>query len=139
MNPPGTDRGPRPEKIQDSLSAVPTVFIVTANRAMRESLQGLVSDLGYAAKSFPDAESFLRHFRRRPHACVILDLALPKMSGMELLETLHGMAPELPVIAIGDSYDVTSAVGAMQRGAVDYFEKPFVDRALISRLEETIL
>jgi FixJ family two-component response regulator len=123
----------------DSLAAVPTVYIVTSNRAMRTSLQGLVSGLGYAAKSFRDAESFLSQLRPRPHSCLLLDLDLPGMSGLELLERLREIPAELPVITIGESYDVSLAVAAMQRGAVDYFEKPFVDHALRTRLEETIL
>jgi FixJ family two-component response regulator len=61
------------------------------------------------------------------------------MSGLELLERLREIPAELPVITIGESYDVSLAVAAMQRGAVDYFEKPFVDHALRTRLEETIL
>lgn len=126
--------GPGPE----ALAAVPTVYIVTPNRATRASLQGMVSGLGYAAKSFRDGESFLRQFRPRAHSCLILDLDLPGMSGLELLERLQEMAAELPAIALGESYDISLAVAAMRLGAIDYFEKPFVDRVLIARVEETI-
>lgn len=132
----GAQGGSKPS---DSLAAVPTVYIVTSNRSMRASLQGMVSGLGYAAKSFRDAESFLSQFRPRPHSCLILDLDLPGMSGLQLLERLQEMAAELPAIAIGESYDISLAVAAMRLGAVDYFEKPFVDHMLIARLEETIL
>ena len=125
-------------KSSDSLAVVPTVYIVTSNRTMRTSLQGLVSGLGFAAKSFRDGESFLSQFRPRPHSCLLLDLDLPGMSGLELLDRLREISAELPVITIGDSYDVSLAVAAMQKGAVDYFEKPFVDHALKTRLEETI-
>ena len=126
-------------KSSDALAAPPTVYIVTPNRAIRTGLQGLVSGMGLTAKSFPDGESFVSQFRPRPRSCLLLDLDLPGMSGLDVLDRLHEISAELPVIAIGKCYDVTLAVGAMQRGAVDYFEKPFSDHVLRARLEEMIL
>ena len=131
--------GPKPSRQPDLVSPLPTVYIVSGSRSMRTSLQGLVSGLGYAAKSFPDAESFLGQHRLRKHACLILDLNLPGMSGLDLLDRLQEADPELPVIALGEGYDVTLAVAAMRHGAIDYFEKPFSDHRLAVRVEETVV
>lgn len=102
------------------------VYLVDDDTSIREAMTGLLKALDFAVFSFESAEAFLRHERADVAACLILDLQLPEMNGLELQKTL-GQASSLPIIFISGHADIPSSVHAMKGGAVEFLTKP-VDR-----------
>jgi FixJ family two-component response regulator len=106
------------------------VLIIDSDSAVRQSLEGLVKSAGWSAESFTSAEAFLSHPRSAAPCCVILDLRLPGLSGLQLQQQLAGR-PDIPLIFLSRDTDVVMAVQAMKAGAVEFFIKPFNDAALL--------
>lgn len=115
----------------------PTVFVVDGDIAVRESLERLIRTTGCEPETFASAEEFLSHPRRTVPSCVILDLTLPGLSGLELQKQLAGQ-PELPLIFVTGHTDVPMTVEAMKAGAVEFFTKPIDDVALLHAIEAAI-
>ena len=101
-----------------------TVFIVDDDKAMRDGVSLLVKSVGLPAKSFPNAQSFLDHYCASEPGCLVLDVRMPGMSGIELHEELARRKIGLPVIFLTGHGDVAMGVRAMKTGAVDFIEKP---------------
>ena len=101
------------------------VFIVDDDEAQRDSLIFLLESHGYAVKAFPDAEAFIADWRAELAGCLLLDVRMPGMSGLELFEELSRRHSVLPVIFITGHGDVPMAVAAIKKGAADFIEKPF--------------
>jgi RNA polymerase sigma factor (sigma-70 family) len=112
----------------------PTVFIVDDDQAMRHSLEWLIESAGLKVKSFGSAEAFLRAYYPGQAGCLLLDVRMPGMSGLELQAYLAREEIRIPVIIITGHGDVGMAVKAMRSGALDFIEKPFNDEALINSL-----
>jgi FixJ family two-component response regulator len=104
---------------------VSTVFIVDDDDAQRDSLIWLLESHGYVVRAFSDAGSFLSARDGDPAGCLLLDVRMPGMSGLELFEELARQHSTLPVIFITGHGDVTMAVEALKKGAADFIEKPF--------------
>lgn len=109
----------------------PLVYVVDDEPSIRDSLAMLLRSVGLASRTFPDAKSFLAAYQPREHACLIADVRMPGMSGLELQETLRARGVRLPVIIITGHGDIAMAVRAMKAGADDFIEKPYHDQTLL--------
>ncbi len=112
----------------------PMVFVVDDDEAMRDSMQYLFESVNLPCKVFASAHDFLEFLDRRLTGCVLLDIRMPGMSGMELLENLNGQGIQVPVIVITGHGDVPLAVRAIKQGAFDFLQKPFAAQALLDRV-----
>ncbi len=112
----------------------PMVLVVDDDEAMRDSMRYLFESVNLSCKSFASAHDFLEFCDTRPFGCILLDIRMPGMSGMELLENLRAQGIQLPVIVITGHGDVPLAVRAMKQGAFDFLQKPFPAQALLDRV-----
>lgn len=115
-----------------------TVFIVDDDDAVRESLEFLMKSINQPAESFPSAQAFLESFNPARPGCLLLDIRMPGMSGIDLQEKLKEMKTGIPIIFITGHGDVPMAVKAIQAGAADFIQKPFRDQELIDRIREVL-
>lgn len=114
------------------------VCIVDDDEAVRDSLQVLLETMGYAVCAFESGPDFLDNCTTLETACVLLDVRMPKMSGLEVQKRLQEIRPDLPVIIVTGHGDVAMAVQAMQSGAIDFIEKPFQEDALLASVESAV-
>lgn len=115
-----------------------TVYIVDDDASVRDSLSLLLSTEGYRAKGYASCESFLEDFVPRDRSCLILDMRLPQMSGMDLQKRLIEQESFLPVIMITAFADVKTAVAAMKMRVFDFIEKPFDDVEILSSIRSAM-
>jgi len=115
-----------------------TIYVVDDDEAMRDSMTWLLEGEGYCVACFDSAEAFLGARRDDMHGCLVLDVRMPEMSGLELHERLDALGSRLPIIFITGHGDVPMAVAALQRGACDFIEKPFHNQDLLSRIERAL-
>jgi two-component system response regulator FixJ len=108
------------------------VCIVDDDEAVRDSLLILLETMGFAAQAFASGLAFLDACETLAAGCALLDVRMPKMSGLEVQDRLQTILPNLPVIILTGHGDVTMAVQAMRAGAVDFIEKPFEEEALLT-------
>ncbi|MCM2311763.1 MAG: response regulator [Steroidobacteraceae bacterium] len=104
----------------------------------RSGLRTLLHGLGVDVTVFDSAESYLLAANGRPLSCLIVDLLLPGMSGLELLRRLRNAGNDVPVILLADESDVPTAVAAMREGATDFIEKPYVDVAVLKQVQKLL-
>jgi FixJ family two-component response regulator len=116
----------------------PTVFIVDDDISVRESLVALVAFAGWPVESFSSAQAFLEHARAPGPGCLVLDVSLPGLNGLELQERLNQDEVELPIIFITGHGDVPMSVRAMKAGATEFLTKPIDDKILLSEIAEAI-
>ena len=116
----------------------PRVHIVDDDDAMRDSLKWLLESRGLEVELYPSGEAFLAAFNSGFGGCLVLDVRMPDMNGLELYEELQARASTLPVIFITGHGDVPMAVSALKKGAADFIEKPFNDQDML-RLIETCM
>ena len=116
----------------------PTVFIVDDNEAIRDSISLLVKSVGLPAKSFSNAQDFLDNYCDSEPGCLVLDVRMPGMSGIELHEELIRRKVGLRVIFLTGHGDVGMGVWAMKSGAVDFIEKPPNDQILLDAIQKAI-
>jgi RNA polymerase sigma factor (sigma-70 family) len=116
----------------------PTVFLVDDDEAVRDSLGLLMKSVALTSRSFASAGDFLAAYDPDSPGCLILDIRMPGMSGMELQQKLIDMRAKLPIIFITGHGDIPMAVEAMQRGAVDFIPKPFRDDELLDRINKAL-
>lgn len=116
-----------------------TVFIVDDHGGLRKSLAFLVEGAGFGAEVYASAEAFLQSYRPERPGCLILDLQMPGMSGLDLLDVLAGRGDCRPVIMVSAYGDVPTAVRALKTGAVDFVQKPFKDQELLERIRQAII
>ncbi len=120
------------------MSTEPTVFIVDDDPAFRESLIRLMDSVGLAVTAFPDAAAFLQAYDPARPGCLVLDVRMPGMSGLELQEVLTGKGGQIPVIVLSAYGDVEQVVRAIKGGAVDFIKKPYKGRVLLERIREAL-
>jgi len=111
-----------------------TVIVIDDDEAIRDSLKLLMASVGYKVIGFPSAQAYLEQHHRAHRGCMILDIRMPGMSGLELQRKLNRMGSQVQIIFITGHGDVQMAVQAMKRGAVDFLEKPFRDQDLIDKV-----
>ena len=115
-----------------------TVFIVDDDSGVRSSIRVLLKSIGIAATAMGSAREFLDTFDPDQPGCLVLDIRMPGMSGMELQQQLNMKGAIIPVIFITGHGDVPMAVEAMQHGAFDFLQKPFRDQDLIDRIQKAL-
>ena len=116
----------------------PTVFIVDDEEAVRDSLQWLLESSGLSVALFDSAEAFLSSYQPDQPGCLVVDVRMPGMSGLELQERLVEQHYSIPVIFITGHGDVPMAVQAVKHGAVDFLEKPFNDKELLQIIQRCL-
>ena len=114
------------------------MFVVDDDQAMRNSLKWLIESVGVGVESFASADEFLAHYQAGRSGCLVLDVRMPGMSGLELQEHLIKENIHIPVVIITGHGDVPMAVRAMKAGAVDFIEKPFNDEALLDAIRRAL-
>jgi two-component system, LuxR family, response regulator FixJ len=116
----------------------PIVYIVDDDDAIRAALRLLLKSVGLAATALPSAQDFLASYNPQQPGCLILDVRMPGMSGLDLQQQLNVRGAIIPVIFITGHGDVPMAVEAMQQGAFDFLQKPFRDQDLIDRIQRAL-
>lgn len=116
----------------------PIVFIVDDDEAVRSSLRLLLKSVGLVPAALGSAREFLSKYDPAQPGCLVLDVRMPEMSGLELQEQLNLQGAVIPVIFITGHGDVPMAVEAMQAGAFDFLQKPFRDQDLIDRIQRAL-
>lgn len=114
------------------------VFVVDDDAAVCDSLRFLIESVGLQVRTFSSADEFLAAYTPDQPGCLVLDIRMPGMSGLELQEQLAKRGYTLPVIIITAHGDVPSAVRAMHAGAVDFMSKPFNDQSLLDRVHQAL-
>ena len=117
---------------------LPIVFIVDDDEAVRNSLRLLVRSVGLSATALVSAQEFLASYDPLQPGCLVLDVRMPGMSGLELQQQLNLRGAVIPVIFITGHGDVPMAVAAMQQGAFDFLQKPFRDQDLMDRIQRAL-
>jgi FixJ family two-component response regulator len=113
-----------------------TVFLVEDDHAVGEALCDLFDSAGIAARHFPSAEAFLAEWNPSMAGCLVLDVRLPGMSGMELQARLHERSADIPVILMTAHGDIPMVRKALKGGAVEFLTKPFQDEELLHAVEQ---
>jgi two-component system response regulator FixJ len=116
----------------------PLVYIVDDEPAIRDSLAMLLRSVGLPSRAFADAKAFLAGYESGANRCLIADVRMPGMSGIELQDALHARGASLPVIFITGHGDIAMAVRAMKAGAADFIEKPFHDQTLLDAVHRAL-
>ena len=116
----------------------PTVFVVDDDEGVRNSLRFLLKSLGLACQALSSAKEFLDTYKPEQPGCLVLDVRMPGMSGIELQQRLNILGAVIPVIFITGHGDVPMAVEAMQQGAFDFLQKPFREQVLIDRIQRAL-
>jgi RNA polymerase sigma factor (sigma-70 family) len=116
----------------------PIVFVVDDDTAVRDFLRGLIASVGLRVAAFGTAQEFLDTFDQTTPGCLLLDIRMPGMSGLELQKELADRAINLPIIFLTGHGDVQVAVHAMKAGAVDFVEKPFNNDLLLDRIQKAV-
>jgi FixJ family two-component response regulator len=116
----------------------PTVFIVDDDPDLRDSLRWLMTTVGLRVEVFATAAEFLQEPPRRGPGCLVFDVRMPGMSGLDLYESLVARGERMPVIFITAFADVPMAIRAMKSGAVEFVEKPFNRQELLDRVQRAI-
>jgi FixJ family two-component response regulator len=120
------------------MSSRPTVFVVDDDQAMRNSLKWLIESVSMQVETYESANAFIQSYYPGRSGCLLLDVRMPGMSGLELQEYLRVNQIAIPVIIITGHGDVPMAVRAMKAGAVDFIEKPFNDELLLESIRRAM-
>jgi FixJ family two-component response regulator len=115
-----------------------TVYVVDDDEAVRDSLQWLLEGKDYRVRCFESAESFLSRYDTREVACLIVDIRMGGMTGLELQDRLVERQSPLPVVFITGHGDVPMAVNTMKKGAMDFIQKPFKEEELLGLVERML-
>lgn len=118
--------------------AQPTVFVVEDDEAVRRLMRTLLHSVGLNTATHGSAQEFLAQYNPQQSGCLVLDVRMPGMSGLELQQLLNMRGAILPVIFVSGHGDISMAVEAMQHGAFDFLPKPFRDQDLIDRVQRAI-
>jgi two-component system, LuxR family, response regulator FixJ len=116
----------------------PLVYLVDDDEAIRDSLSLLLESVGLEHAVFASAREFLEAYDRDQHSCLVADIRMPGLSGLELQQRLNQERAEVPIIFITGHGDVPMAVNAMKSGASDFIQKPFRDQDLIDRIHKAL-
>jgi len=117
-------------------TVTPIVFIVDDDISVRESLELLIQNEGWQAETFASAQDFLNHPRAALPSCLILDVSLPGLNGLELQQRVAAERNDMPIIFITGHGDIPMTVRAMKAGAIEFLTKPFSDEALLHAIRQ---
>jgi FixJ family two-component response regulator len=116
----------------------PTVFVIDDDGLVRASVQGLLKSAGLRSEAFETAEKFLRAKRTDGPSCLVLDVSLPGISGLEFQRELADAGVQIPIIFITGHADIPTSVKAMKSGAVEFLTKPFQDTDLLDAIRQAL-
>ncbi len=116
----------------------PIVFVVDDDASVRPAMESLIRSVGLRVKSFASAHDFLGYERPDAPACLVLDVRLPGLSGLDLQKELAAAGNEIPIIFITGHGDIPMSVQAMKRGAIEFLTKPFRDQQLLDAIQLAI-
>src|SRR5258707_12889212 len=116
----------------------PTVFVIDDDADVRASIQGLFKFAGLRVEAFRSAEEFLRRNRPDRPSCLVLDVSLPGVNGLDFQRELADAGFQIPIIFITGHGDIPMTVKAMKSGAVEFLTKPFVDQALLDAIHQAL-
>lgn len=119
-------------------SSEPVVFVVDDDVSVREALSGLLRSAGWNVETFVSAREFLARPRANVTSCLVLDVRLPGLSGLDLQQRMVEFNIEIPIIFITGHGDVPTSVKAMKAGAVEFLTKPFADKELLDAIAQAI-
>lgn len=122
----------------DSKPTATTVYVVDSDRSILHGVRSLLGTLGVAVRCYESAETFFENVNFETPGCVVTEVHLPGISGIDLQAELRSRGVEYPVIVMTADADVPTAVRAMALGALDFIEKPFIDRVLIARVKQAL-
>lgn len=121
------------------MNATPTVFIVDDDPAVRDAISLLLRTDGLAVQSFASAVAFLEAGADQQPGCLLLDVRMPEVSGLDLQKRLQARGCHIPIVFMTGHGDVPMAIRAMKAGAFDFLEKPFQGQALLERVREALV
>ena len=116
----------------------PVVYVVDDDAGVRQALDSLIRSVGFTVRTFSSAQDFLRSKRTSAPGCLVLDVRLPGLSGLDLQRTLQESSIQLPIIFITGHGDIPMTVRAMKAGAVEFLTKPFRDQELLDAIQQAI-
>jgi len=119
-------------------TGVPTVFIIDDDRGMRQAIQDLVESVGLRAEAFATGQDFLRKQLTGGPSCLVLDVRLPQLSGLDLQRQLADTGVQIPIIFITAHGDIPMSVRALKSGAVEFLTKPFRDQDLLDAIQQAL-
>lgn len=122
----------------DGFASQPVVAVIDDDASVTDALSLLLRMEGFSPHAFGDAQSFIERARSLVPACIVLDLHLPGVSGLEVLRSLASLKVTAPVIMMSGQSDIALAVEAMKNGALDFLEKPFVATAMMERIRDAV-
>jgi RNA polymerase sigma factor (sigma-70 family) len=120
------------------MKLTPTVFVVDDEEPLRDSLRWLIQTVGLAVETYASGEEFLKAYDPNKPGCVVLDVRMPGLSGLAVLEQLMRQEHAPPVIVLTAHGDVSMAVRALKGGAVEFLEKPYKDQDLLDCIQQSI-
>lgn len=120
------------------MAKAPTVFVVDDDHAVRRSLDMLIRSVGLGVETFPSAQDFLDRFDAQRPGCLVIDVRMPGMSGLELQRHLKQHGVQIPVIIVTGHGDVPIAVRALKDGALEFLEKPFSKQLLLEHIRHAL-
>jgi len=127
------------KKLIEVLSSRPAVHVIDDDEGMRVALQTLLFSVGYEARTYSSAAEFLERFNADTSGCILLDIRLPGISGIDLQAHLKRIGVAMPVMFITGHADVPMAVRAMKDGACEFIEKPFREQDILDRVNRAML
>jgi FixJ family two-component response regulator len=119
-------------------AGVPTVFIIDDDRGMRQAIQDLVESVGLRAEAFATGQDFLRKQPTGCSSCLVLDVRLPQLSGLDFQRQLAEIGVQIPIIFITARGDIPMSVRALKSGAVEFLTKPFRDQDLLDAIQQAL-
>ena len=121
-----------------NMQTSPLVFVVDDDPSVCESLETLISDAGWHVETFNSATEFLNHPRPATPSCLVLDVSMPGLNGLDLQKRIAVERPDMPIIFITGHGDIPMTVQAIKAGAVEFLTKPFSDESLLSAIQNAI-
>jgi FixJ family two-component response regulator len=119
-------------------AALPTVFIIDDDKGMRQAIEDLVESVGLRAETFASGEEFLRRRHISGPSCLVLDVRLPQMSGLDFQRRLAETGMQIPIIFVTAHGDIPMSVRALKSGAVEFLTKPFRDQDLLDAIQQAL-
>jgi FixJ family two-component response regulator len=119
-------------------AAVPTVFVIDDDGGMRQAIQDLVESVGLRAEAYTTGEEFLKRPRTADPSCLVLDVRLPQMSGLDFQRRLAVLGVRIPIIFVTAHGDIPMSVKALKSGAVEFLTKPFRDQDLLDAIQQAL-
>jgi FixJ family two-component response regulator len=121
-----------------TLAGAPTVFVIDDDAGVRASIQGLLKSVGLRSETFGTAQEFLRSKRQEGTSCLVLDVRLPGVNGLDFQRQLADAGVQIPIIFVTGHGDIPMTVRAMKSGAVEFLTKPFRDQDLLDAIHQAL-